>query len=203
LDVLGGQLLNPDGSSQTLVLSDFHRIRHEPRELVEVSGIVGAFMVVRRADWQKLNGMDEDFFQRRSGFLRTSHRGGRRAAIQPAFQRVASRQQQQKSRPPGDNRRLGKPPLFVAQENVGTGIPFQHPALRRPFFWGRLVFFARVVDSFFAPGVYRAPAQVFSPAAMVFVRVPRRLGIQTRLRKIILNIARREDSERVADLPGG
>jgi GT2 family glycosyltransferase len=62
LDVLGGQLLNPDGSSQTSVLSDFHRIRHEPRELVEVSGIVGAFMVVRRALCEKLNGMDEGFF---------------------------------------------------------------------------------------------------------------------------------------------
>lgn len=62
LDVLGGQLLNPDGSSQTSVLSDFHRVRQEQRELIEVSGIVGAFMVVRRALWQKLNGMDAGVF---------------------------------------------------------------------------------------------------------------------------------------------
>jgi GT2 family glycosyltransferase len=62
LDVLGGQLLNPDGSSQTSVLSNFHRVRREQQELVEVSGIVGAFMVVRRALWQKLNGMDEGVF---------------------------------------------------------------------------------------------------------------------------------------------
>jgi hypothetical protein len=59
---LGGRLLNPDGSSQTSVLSNYHRVRHEQRELVEVSGIVGAFMVVRRALWQKLNGMDEGYF---------------------------------------------------------------------------------------------------------------------------------------------
>ncbi len=62
LDVLGGQLLNPDGSRQTSVLSNYHRVRDELRELVEVSGIVGAFMVVRRELWQKLNGMDEGLF---------------------------------------------------------------------------------------------------------------------------------------------
>ena len=62
LDVLGGQLLNPDGSLQTSVLSNYHLVRDEVRELVEVSGIVGAFMVVRRELWQKLNGMDEGFF---------------------------------------------------------------------------------------------------------------------------------------------
>lgn len=62
LDVLGGQLLNSDGSLQTSVLTNYHRVRDEQRELVEVSGIVGAFMVVRCALWQKLNGMDEGFF---------------------------------------------------------------------------------------------------------------------------------------------
>jgi|GEM_PF-2415594 len=62
LDVLGGHLLNADGSLQTSVLRNFHLVRDEKRELVEVSGIVGAFMVVRRALWEKLNGMDEHFF---------------------------------------------------------------------------------------------------------------------------------------------
>ena len=62
LDVLGGQLLNPDGSLQTSALCNYHLARNERRELVEVSGIVGAFMVVRRELWQKLNGMDEGFF---------------------------------------------------------------------------------------------------------------------------------------------
>jgi hypothetical protein len=62
LDVLGGQLLNPDGSLQTSVLLNYHRVRDEQRELVEVSGIVGAFMVVRRELWLKLGGMDEGFF---------------------------------------------------------------------------------------------------------------------------------------------
>jgi hypothetical protein len=61
LDVLGGQLLNPDGSLQTSV-PNYHLVRDEQRELVAVSGIVGAFMVVRCALWQKLNGMDEGFF---------------------------------------------------------------------------------------------------------------------------------------------
>lgn len=61
LDVLGGQLLNPDGSLQTSV-SKCRPVRDDQRELVEVSGIVGAFMVVRRTMWQKLNGMDEGYF---------------------------------------------------------------------------------------------------------------------------------------------
>lgn len=62
LDVLGGQLLNSDGSLQTSVLANYHLVRDETRELVEVDGIVGAFMVIRRAVWEKLNGMDENFF---------------------------------------------------------------------------------------------------------------------------------------------
>ncbi|MDE3098745.1 MAG: glycosyltransferase family 2 protein [Verrucomicrobiota bacterium] len=62
LDVLGGQLLNPDGSLQTSVLVNYHLVRDTPGELVEVSGVVGAFMVVRRDLWRKLNGMDEGYF---------------------------------------------------------------------------------------------------------------------------------------------
>ncbi|HEY3762909.1 MAG TPA: glycosyltransferase family 2 protein [Verrucomicrobiae bacterium] len=62
LDVLGGQLVNPDGSLQTSVLMNYHLVRDEQRELVEVSGLVGAFMLVRRETWEKLNGMDEGLF---------------------------------------------------------------------------------------------------------------------------------------------
>lgn len=62
LDVLGGQLVNPDGSLQTSVLSNYHLVRDEQRELVEVSGVVGAFTVVRRETWEKLSGMDEGLF---------------------------------------------------------------------------------------------------------------------------------------------
>jgi len=62
LDVLGGQLINSDGSLQTSVLSNYHQVRDEQRELVEVPGVVGAFTVVRRETWEKLNGMDEGLF---------------------------------------------------------------------------------------------------------------------------------------------
>lgn len=64
LDVLGGQLLNPDGSLQTSAAfpPNSRRDRIEQRELVAVSGIVGAFMVIRRDLWRKLDGMDEGFF---------------------------------------------------------------------------------------------------------------------------------------------
>jgi hypothetical protein len=64
LDVLGGQLLNPDGSLQTSAAfpPNSRHDRIEQRELVTVSGIVGAFMVIRRELWRKLNGMDEGFF---------------------------------------------------------------------------------------------------------------------------------------------
>lgn len=62
LDILGGQLLNSDGSRQTSVLHNYHLVRDDQRELIEVSGIIGAFMLVRRALWQKLGGMDEGYF---------------------------------------------------------------------------------------------------------------------------------------------
>lgn len=66
LDILGGQLLNPDGSLQASVVlnhqvSHFEK-QHQDEELVKVSGIIGAFMVVRRELWLKLGGMDEGFF---------------------------------------------------------------------------------------------------------------------------------------------
>jgi GT2 family glycosyltransferase len=66
LDIVGGQLLNPDGSIQTSVILSHRNFRFEERhqreELVEVAGIIGAFMVVRRELWLKLDGMDEGFF---------------------------------------------------------------------------------------------------------------------------------------------
>jgi len=66
IDVLGGQLLNPNGSLQTSVIFN-HRAfrfeeRHQREELVEVHSIIGAFMVIRRELWRKLDGMDEGFF---------------------------------------------------------------------------------------------------------------------------------------------
>jgi GT2 family glycosyltransferase len=66
IDVLGGQLLNPDGSLQTSVILNHRAFRfeelHQKEELVEVHSIIGAFMVVRRELWLKLGGMDEGFF---------------------------------------------------------------------------------------------------------------------------------------------
>jgi len=64
LDVLGGQLVFPDGSLQTSAAGVQKRQHHEndQNELMPVTGIVGAFMVIRRELWRKLNGMDEGFF---------------------------------------------------------------------------------------------------------------------------------------------
>jgi GT2 family glycosyltransferase len=87
LDVLGGQLLNPDGSLQTSVLLNYHRVRDEQQELVEVSGIVGAFMVVRRELWPKLDGMDEKFFfyGEEADFCRRATRAGAILRWSPRF----------------------------------------------------------------------------------------------------------------------
>ncbi len=64
--VLGGQLLNSDGSLQTSLLlakpvSQFEAA-HQNEEILDVAGIVGAFMVVRNDLWRALGGMDEGFF---------------------------------------------------------------------------------------------------------------------------------------------
>ena len=64
LDMLGGQLIFPDGSLQTSAAGIQKRQHDEnaPDELVSVTGIVGAFMVIRHELWRKLNGMDEGYF---------------------------------------------------------------------------------------------------------------------------------------------
>jgi GT2 family glycosyltransferase len=66
IEVLGGRLINPDGTLQTSVILNHWNFRFEERrkrdELVEVPGIVGAFMVIRRELWRTLGGMDEGFF---------------------------------------------------------------------------------------------------------------------------------------------
>jgi GT2 family glycosyltransferase len=64
LDVLGGQLIFPDGSLQTSAagVNKYHRDQNEQRELIAVTGIVGAFMVIRHTLWRKLNGWDEGYF---------------------------------------------------------------------------------------------------------------------------------------------
>jgi N-acetylglucosaminyl-diphospho-decaprenol L-rhamnosyltransferase len=66
VDVLGGQLLNSDGSLQrsTMPRGSPKRFEHRNQhvELVKVDGIVGAFMVIRHALWRQLGGMDEGFF---------------------------------------------------------------------------------------------------------------------------------------------
>jgi len=66
IDVLGAQLLNADGSLQGSVFNERRTFRfeerHQQRELVQVLGIVGAFMVIRHALWQRLGGMDEEYF---------------------------------------------------------------------------------------------------------------------------------------------
>ena len=64
LDVLGGQLIFPDGSLQTSAAGVQKRQHdeNEQNELIPVTGIVGAFMVIHRELWFRLNGMDEGFF---------------------------------------------------------------------------------------------------------------------------------------------
>jgi GT2 family glycosyltransferase len=64
--ILGGQLLNPDGSLQRSVWTKRSSWRSEDKhqnvELVEAEGIIGAFVVIHHELWQRLGGMDEDFF---------------------------------------------------------------------------------------------------------------------------------------------
>ena len=90
--ILGGQLLNPDGSLQrsawTKRFSWRFEDKHQNVELMEVEGIIGAFTIIHHELWQQLGGMDEDFFlyyeetdffrrargKRRSGQLEPSHR---------------------------------------------------------------------------------------------------------------------------------
>ena len=64
--ILGGQLLNTDLSLQNSVQSEGGHRRFEENnqqiELAEVSGVVGAFMMVRKGLWDSLGGMDEKFF---------------------------------------------------------------------------------------------------------------------------------------------
>jgi N-acetylglucosaminyl-diphospho-decaprenol L-rhamnosyltransferase len=64
--ILGGQLLNPNGSLQRSVWTKRSSWRFEDKhqniELMEVEGIIGAFMVIHHELWQRLGGMDEDFF---------------------------------------------------------------------------------------------------------------------------------------------
>jgi N-acetylglucosaminyl-diphospho-decaprenol L-rhamnosyltransferase len=64
--ILGSQLLNSDGSLQRSVWNKRFSWRfehqHQDVELMEVEGIIGAFMVIHRELWQRLGGMDEGFF---------------------------------------------------------------------------------------------------------------------------------------------
>jgi N-acetylglucosaminyl-diphospho-decaprenol L-rhamnosyltransferase len=64
--ILGGQLLNPDGSLQRSIWTKRSSWRFEDKhqnvELMEVDGIIGAFMVIHHELWRQLGGMDEDFF---------------------------------------------------------------------------------------------------------------------------------------------
>ena len=91
LDVLGGQLVNPDSSLQNSVGFNHHTFRfkerHQQEELVEVHSIVGAFMVVRCMLWQKLNGMDEEFFfyGEEADFCRRATRAGAILRWSPRF----------------------------------------------------------------------------------------------------------------------
>jgi hypothetical protein len=102
--------------------------------------------------------------------------------MESAFPHHASPEcQQQKGQPPLDSGTLGWLPPFVAQGNVGTGISFQSSAIRLPvLFPGYLVFLALSPHVFFAPGIYRSFAQIFSPVEMAFAWMPRRLGTSAR-----------------------
>jgi GT2 family glycosyltransferase len=64
LDVLGGQLIFPDGSLQNSAagVKKNPRDQSEQPELIAVTGFVGAFMVIRHTLWRKLDGWDEGYF---------------------------------------------------------------------------------------------------------------------------------------------
>jgi GT2 family glycosyltransferase len=64
IGILGGQLLNTDGSLQSSVQVKQRRFeeKNQHLELVDVPGVVGAFMMIRKDLWDDLSGMDENFF---------------------------------------------------------------------------------------------------------------------------------------------
>ena len=64
LDVLGGQLVFPDGSLQNSAagVKQFLRDQNGQPELIAATGIVGAFIVIRHTLWRKLGGWDEGYF---------------------------------------------------------------------------------------------------------------------------------------------
>jgi GT2 family glycosyltransferase len=64
IGILGGQLLNTDGSLQNSVQVKQRHFeeKNQHLELVDVPGVVGAFMMIRKDLWDKLGGMDENFF---------------------------------------------------------------------------------------------------------------------------------------------
>ena len=80
--ILGGQLLNPDGSLQRSVWTRRSSWRfedqHQNVEIMEVEGVIGAFMVIHHDLWQRLGGMDEDFFfyYEESDFFRRAREEG-------------------------------------------------------------------------------------------------------------------------------
>jgi GT2 family glycosyltransferase len=83
--------LNSDRSPQTSVILDHSSLRFEERhqqdELLEVPCIIGAFMVIRRELWRKLDGMDEGFFfyGEERDFCRRAAQAGAMIAWSPRF----------------------------------------------------------------------------------------------------------------------
>jgi hypothetical protein len=106
--VAGAQLLNPDGSHQNSI-ANFPTLATEllnksllrrlfPNRFpgkersfagpVEVETVVGAFMLIRREVWDKLNGLDERFFffLEETDFCLQVHQAGLRVMHLPAIQ---------------------------------------------------------------------------------------------------------------------
>jgi hypothetical protein len=124
--VAGAQLLNPDGSRQNSIANcpslatellnksllrrlfprRFPGKEHPFTQPVEVESVIGAFMLIRRAAWEKLGGLDERYFfffeetdfclqARRHGWrvfhlpqVRVWHEQGRSAGQMPAGARI-------------------------------------------------------------------------------------------------------------------
>ncbi|HUR46203.1 MAG TPA: glycosyltransferase family 2 protein [Candidatus Saccharimonadales bacterium] len=64
IGILGGQLLNTDMSLQNSVQGQGRRFeqRNQHIDSADVTGVVGAFMMIRKDLWDDLGGMDEKFF---------------------------------------------------------------------------------------------------------------------------------------------
>ena len=182
IDVLGGQLVNPDGSLQTSRVQMPTLHHNDQRELVAVSGIVGAFMVIRHATWSKLNGLDEGYFfcQRGFRFLPPRDQSWRRSAMESAFPVMHHRNgSSKKANLRSDCGTLGRHHYSWRKEMSEQEY---HAKVRRygfRFFFRVIWYFiVLAVNRFFGAHPDSPVAQEFLPAEMAFARVPAGWGLR-------------------------